>query len=94
MADLKPLQDGQGLRPDRQGGDRPHPQPHDQGRLIMISSHLRIYTTLTDVTSPHLHHIDGGDRQAARVLCLDEYQRRSARKKEQNEFCSFHRLGP
>jgi transposase-like protein len=35
VADLKPLHDGRSLRPDRQGGDRPHSQHNHESRLIM-----------------------------------------------------------
>ena len=50
MADLEPLHDGRGLRPDRHRGDRPHSQHHDESRLIMPSGHPGNYTSLTDVT--------------------------------------------
>ncbi|MFN6925877.1 MAG: hypothetical protein ACK4P8_09535, partial [Tabrizicola sp.] len=39
------------LRPDRQGGDRPHSQHNHEGRLIMPSGHPGIYTSLTDMTA-------------------------------------------
>jgi hypothetical protein len=51
MADLEPLHDGRGLRPDRHRGDRPHSQHHNESRLIMPSGHPGNYTSLTDVTS-------------------------------------------
>jgi transposase-like protein len=59
MADLEPLHDGRGLRPDRQGGDRSHSQHNNESRLIMTSGHQGIYTSLTDTTG-------GPDGQARR----------------------------
>jgi len=50
MADRQPIHDGRSLRPDRQGGDRPHSQHHNESRLIMPSGHPENYTTLTDAT--------------------------------------------
>ena len=50
MADIKPLHDGRGIRTDRQGGDRSHPQHNHKSRLIMPSGHPENYTSLTDVT--------------------------------------------
>src|SRR6056297_1441323 len=46
MADLEPLHDGRGLRPDRQGGDRPHSRHNHESRLIMTSGHLGNYVSL------------------------------------------------
>jgi len=50
VAELKPLHDGRGIRPDRQRGDRSHSQHNHESCLIMPSGHLRNYTSLTDVT--------------------------------------------
>jgi hypothetical protein len=54
MADITPIHDGRGLRPDRHRGDRPHSQHNHESRLIMPSGHPGNYTSLTDVTLPLL----------------------------------------
>ena len=45
-----PIHDGRGIRTDRQGGDRSHPQHNHKSRLIMTSGHPENYTSLTDAT--------------------------------------------
>jgi len=68
MADIKPLHDGRGLRPDRQGGDRPNSQHNHESRLIMSSGHLGNYTTLTDAIHREPDRPSASDLRLLRTL--------------------------